>query len=143
MPKGISAVFLTGASAEGFGLHECTLDDPYRFLSKQVIIDEIKFKGAISDMYVLKKDVEKYKGEEIMVHLDDDEVWQNFFVVFNPDLTAPFVAAQEAHAAEMSKKKKKKPRARRPPAARRGRRRRRTTTRRRSTCRPSPSRGRA
>ena len=110
VPKGISAVFLTGASAEGFGLHECTLDDPYRFLSKQVIIDEIKFKGAISDMYVLKKDVEKYKGEEIMVHLDDDEVFgQNFFVVFNPDLTAPFVAAQEAHAAEMSKKKKKKP----------------------------------
>mgnify|MGYP006888605108 CR=1 FL=1 len=32
-----------------------------------------KIKGATSDMYVIKKYIEKYKGDELMIHLDDDE----------------------------------------------------------------------
>ena len=39
-------------------MHELTVDDPCRWVPKQTFIDEIKFKGAISDMYVIKKQVE-------------------------------------------------------------------------------------
>ena len=86
VPDGVYPLFLTGSTQEHYGIDGCTVDDPYRMVPKQTFLDEIKFKGAISDMYVIKKEIEKYKGDELMVHLDDDELFgQNFFVCVKPE----------------------------------------------------------
>ena len=96
VPDGVFPLFLTMTTQEHYGVHVCTLEDQYRWVPKQTFIDEIKFKGAISDMYVIKKEIEKYKGDELMIHFDDDEIFgQNFFVCVKPDAALPWVAAQE------------------------------------------------
>jgi len=108
VPEGITPLFLTMTTQEHYGLHETSVEDPFRWIPKQTFIDEIKFKGAISDMYVVKKEIEKYKGDELMVHFDDDEIYgQNFFIVLKPDVAEPFVAAQAEREAAAPKKKKK------------------------------------
>ena len=95
-PDGIEGLFLTGSTQEHYGVQDCTVDDPFRMVPKQTFIDEIKFKGAISDMYVLKAQIEKYKGEELMIHYDDDEIYgQNFFVCTKPERAEYFLLEQQ------------------------------------------------
>ena len=67
VPDGVHPIFLTGSTQEHYGVHELTVDNPFKWVAKQYFLDEIKFKGAISDMYVMKKEIEKYKGDELMI----------------------------------------------------------------------------
>ena len=100
-PDDIEGLFLTGSTQEGFGLDACTLDDPFLMLNKEKVLEEIKFKGAISDLYVVKEQIEKYKGDTIMLHLDDDEVYgQNFFIVLTPETAANFQKLQDERIAQ-------------------------------------------
>ena len=81
VPAGVYPLFLTGATASGHGLDGLTVDDPYKMVSKKDLMAEIQFKGAISDFYVARKPIEKYPEDELLVCLDDDEIYgQNFFV---------------------------------------------------------------
>jgi hypothetical protein len=81
VPAGVYPLFLTGSTQESFGLEQCTVRDPYLMLSKEKLLAEIVFKGAISDFYVVKKEIEAYPEDEILVCLDDDEIYgQNFFM---------------------------------------------------------------
>ena len=108
VPEGVMPIFLTASTQEGYGVQDCSSIDPIRWIPKQTFIDEIKFKGAISDMYVLKKEIEKYKGDELLLHYDDDEIYgQNFFICLKPEATVQFVEAQAAREEELKKSKKK------------------------------------
>jgi len=110
VPKGIKPIFLTQTSAAGFGVDGLTKDDPYKMIPKAQIMEDIKFKGAISDMYVLKKDIEKFKGEDVMIHFDDDEIYgQNYFVGLTEKAAEPFIAFADEMKAQMNKGTKKKP----------------------------------
>ena len=71
VPDGVYPLFLTATTQEHYGVNVCTVEDPFREVPKQTFIDEIKFKGAISDMYVVKSQIEKYKGDELLLHFDD------------------------------------------------------------------------
>jgi hypothetical protein len=73
------SVFLGPTSKEYFGLSTLTKDFPYAMVPKEMILSEIKEKGKISDMYVLKADVEAYDGADgqILFCMDRDEVYSD------------------------------------------------------------------
>eukprot|EP00900_Chrysochromulina_parva_P027538 jgi/Chrpa1/9418/Chrysochromulina_OHIO_Genome00013176-RA len=73
------SVFLGPTSKEYFGLSTLTKDFPYALVPKEMILSEIKEKGKISDMYVLKADVEAYDGADgqILFCMDRDEVYSD------------------------------------------------------------------
>ncbi len=72
-------IFVGPTSKEYFGLTACTKDFPYTMVPKETILAEIKEKGKISDLYVIKADVEAYDGAdgEILFCLDRDEVYSD------------------------------------------------------------------
>uniref|UniRef100_A0A7S2JAQ3 WD repeat-containing protein 63 n=1 Tax=Haptolina brevifila TaxID=156173 RepID=A0A7S2JAQ3_9EUKA len=99
VPAGVYPLFLTGATQEGFGLQHCTVDDPYRMIPKADLLAEIQFKGAISDFSVTKKHIEKYPNDEMLVCLDDDEIYgQNFFLCISVQEADRVMAEQAAKA---------------------------------------------
>ena len=108
VPDGVHPLFITGSSQEGFGLQNTTVEDPYMWITRESLLAEIQFKGAISDFFVVKKFIEKYKGgESMLVVLDDDEIYgQNFFMCITPDEADRVIAEEEAKAASRPKKKK-------------------------------------
>jgi len=110
VPLGVYPLFLTGASAAEFGLDVCTVTDPYRMINRESLLKSIQFKGKISDFYVVQKEIDKYKGgDDIMICLDDDEIYgQNFFMCITEEECQRVVAEEEAKAATRPKEKKEK-----------------------------------
>jgi len=109
VPTGLFPLFLTGDTQKDYEIDDVSVDYPIKWVPKDKFLKEIQFKGAISDMFVVKKYIEKYKGDELLVHYDDDEIFgQNFFICITPEEAAVWVAKQEARAEELAKKKPKK-----------------------------------
>ena len=109
VPDGIYPLFLTGATQEGFGLQGCTVEDPYIWVPKADLLAEIQFKGAISDFSIVKKGIDKYPNEKLLVVLDDDEIYgQNFFICLKVQEAERVVAEEDAKAEARGGKKKKK-----------------------------------
>ena len=64
VPKGVYPCFLTMTTQEKFGCKEnedVTLAKPYVFITKQFFLDDIQFRGVISDFHPCKKKIEKYE----------------------------------------------------------------------------------
>ena len=75
VPDGIYPLFLTGATQEGFGLQNRTVEEPYQWVPKADLLAEIQFKGAISDFSVVKKQISDYDGDQLLIVLDNDEIY--------------------------------------------------------------------
>jgi len=110
VPDGVHPLFLTGSSQEEFSLDSCTVEDPYRMVNRADLLKSIQFKGKISDFYIVQKHIEKYKGgDEILICLDDDEIYgQNFFMCISEAEATRVIAEEEAKAALRPKPKKPK-----------------------------------
>ena len=76
---GAIGVFLGNTAKSSYGLLELTKESPWKCVSTQVILDEVQKNGKISDMYILKAEVEKYDGEdgEILFCLDKAELYSD------------------------------------------------------------------
>ena len=54
---------------------------PYKLFNKEEVVDEIKKLGFYSDFNDFKKDINSYKGEELLVLADPDELYgQNWYI---------------------------------------------------------------
>jgi len=85
-PKGGAVgLFLGATSKTYFGIDACTKESPYVMVPADKMVGEIKEKGKISDLYVIKDKIEAYKGpdpKEILVCLDKGEVYgDNGYVI--------------------------------------------------------------
>jgi len=74
---GALGVFFGPTTKEHYGFDKLTKDNPYICVPAAKILAEIKDKGKISDMYVFKEKVEKYKGDpqELLFCIDPDELY--------------------------------------------------------------------
>jgi hypothetical protein len=70
LPEGLATLFITGSTQ---GTHKIKTGEdltealPYCFVSKQALVDEIQFKGQISDFYSLKDKLKKYSSDKVRV----------------------------------------------------------------------------
>eukprot|EP00762_Andalucia_godoyi_P007008 ANDGO_07735.mRNA.1 flagellar outer arm len=83
--SGVAPIFIVGTTQEMFGLvtdKDVTSDVPWKLLSKQKILDDIQFRGVISDFQRFKPQIKDFPGEEIMVVYDSDSKYgDNFYIV--------------------------------------------------------------
>ena len=86
VPKGVQPLFLTMTTQEKFGCVErvnCTSEKPYVYVTKAFFLEDIQFRGAISDFHPSKKKIQDYPEDELMVVFDDDETYgEKFFLVY-------------------------------------------------------------
>ena len=110
IPKGIGPVFLTGNTCERFKIRPVSQDSilqpqttcifntyyqdvelsaqkPYGFVNCKEILSHIQVNGVISDWHCTKAWVEACPDEEILVVIDDENVYgQNFFVCYTTEV---------------------------------------------------------
>jgi len=90
IPKGIGPVFLTGNTCERFKIRpdvELSAQKPYGFVNCKEILQHIQVNGVISDWHCTKAWVEQCPDEEILVVIDDENVYgQNFFVCYTTEV---------------------------------------------------------
>ena len=74
---GAVGAFFGPTTKEHYGFDKLTENDPYTCVPAEKILDEIKDKGKISDMYIFKEKVEKYKGDpkELLFCIDPKEIY--------------------------------------------------------------------
>ena len=85
VPEGVYPVFLGPTSQEKFGSRpreEVTEDKPYVMVTKAFFLEDIQFRGAISDFHPMKALIEKYPEDSLMLMWDHEEWYgQNHFLV--------------------------------------------------------------
>jgi hypothetical protein len=90
IPKGIGPVFLTGNTCERFKIRpdvELSAQKPYGFVNCKEVLSHIQVNGVISDWHCTKAWVEACPDDEIMVVLDDENVYgQNFYVCYTTEM---------------------------------------------------------
>ena len=107
VPLGVYPCFLTMTTQEKFGCREredCTLAKPFVYVTKAFFLEDIQFRGAISDFHPMKKLIEKYPEDALMLVWDEEEWYgQNFFLVHDlkvrDAVLADMVAREEVAAA--------------------------------------------
>eukprot|EP00967_Tisochrysis_lutea_P076980 scaffold104367_cov28-Tisochrysis_lutea.AAC.2 len=94
VPDGAYPLFLTLTTQTNFHCREreeCTVERPYVFVSKKTFLDDIQFRGVISDFHPTKKLIEAYPDgvdeqedgtSGLLVVWDEEEDYgQNFYLV--------------------------------------------------------------
>jgi len=85
VPEGVYPVFLGPTSQEKYGSRpreEVTEDKPYVMVTKAFFLEDIQFRGAISDFHPMKALIEKYPEDSLMLMWDHEEWYgQNHFLV--------------------------------------------------------------
>lgn len=83
--EGVVPIFIVGATQELFGLRtdvDITLQDPWRLLPKKQLLEDIKFRGVISDFQRHKQLIADFPGEDfLMVYDKDGKYGDNFYLV--------------------------------------------------------------
>ena len=87
IPPGVHPLFLTMSTQEKFAcveMKDCTSEKPYVYVTKKVFLDDIQFRGAISDFHPVKKQIEKYPDSEeeglAIVWDENEDYGQNFYI---------------------------------------------------------------
>jgi len=94
VPDGVHPLFLTMTTQTNFKCRErgeCTSEKPYVFVSKKFFLDDIQFRGVISDFHPTKKFIEKYPDDTdvqedgtsglLIVWDEEEDYGQNFYLV--------------------------------------------------------------
>jgi len=87
-PEGASAIFFTGATQEIFG---CVIDRdvspeaPQKIILLEKIMDDFRNRAGVSDFSAVKKEMQAYKGTEVLVVFDPDFKYGQNFIVFLTD----------------------------------------------------------
>ncbi|KAK2157176.1 hypothetical protein LSH36_196g03010 [Paralvinella palmiformis] len=84
LPEGVIPLFLASKTQEIFECRtdeDVTDDEPYKFIKKEKILEDLFNRAAISDFSVIKKIIQDYAGDEILIVYDPDfKYGQNFYV---------------------------------------------------------------
>ena len=101
VPPGVHPLFLTMTTQEHYGCKErenVTLEVPYVWVPKETFLKEIQFKGAISDFFVCKKEIESYPGDELLIVWDEEENYgQNFYLCKTAESAQTVIETAEAN----------------------------------------------
>ena len=96
VPEGVYPVFLGPTSQEKFGTRpreEVTTDKPYVYITKAFFLEDIQFRGAISDFHPMKALIEKYPEDSLMLVWDHEEWYgQNHFLSHDLKVKAAVLA---------------------------------------------------
>mmetsp|Transcript_34732 Transcript_34732/g.56249 ORF Transcript_34732/g.56249 Transcript_34732/m.56249 type:complete len:143 (+) Transcript_34732:352-780(+) len=83
-PGGVEPLFFTSTSQEIFRIRtgeDVTREHPHRYIPKQDILNDIQFRGVISDFHPVKDRVKEYPGDELLIVYDDENIYdQNFYL---------------------------------------------------------------
>ena len=86
IPDGVFSVFLTMSTQEKFSCRErehVTEEKPYVGVAKQFFLDDIQFRGVISDFHPCKKKIEAYPEDELLVVWDAEEDYgNNYYLIY-------------------------------------------------------------
>jgi len=103
VPKGVQPLFLTMTTQEKFGCVEkvnCTSEKPYVYITKAYFLEDIQFRGAISDFHPSKKKIQDYPEDELMLVWDENEIYgQNFYLSYLVKVKDAVLADEEARNA--------------------------------------------
>ena len=111
IPPGVHPLFLTMSTQEKFAcveMKDCTSEKPYVYVTKKVFLDDIQFRGAISDFHPVKKQIEKYPDSEeeglAIVWDENEDYGQNFYICLTVKakdaVVEKYAALAEAAAAQ-------------------------------------------
>ncbi|XP_078264204.1 dynein axonemal intermediate chain 3 [Rhinoraja longicauda] len=85
--EAVVPLFLTEKTQEIFQCiiaQNVTADSPQKIIKKELILDDMKTRMAVSDFHPYKHPIMDYQGEEIMIVYDADSKYgQNFYLVLN------------------------------------------------------------
>lgn len=84
LPAGLESLFLTGNTQAAHKVRtgeDLTEAVPYALVSKAAVLEEVQFKGQISDLYALKDKLKKYAPDEVLFVWDVEEVYGNNFLI--------------------------------------------------------------
>ncbi|XP_064605528.1 dynein axonemal intermediate chain 3-like [Liolophura sinensis] len=108
LPEGGVPFFMTSKTQE---IVQCradedvTADKPFKLVKKQDILDDMMTRAGVSDFTPLKKEINSYPGDEILIGLDADFVFgQNYILILSEEtknvmLTPPVVEGEGSEAA--------------------------------------------
>lgn len=89
LPEGCEPIFISNGTQELFNClteKDVTLENPYKILKKEDILQDIYNRAAVSDFQPYNKKITDYEGEEILVCYDREYLFgQNFFIAFTEE----------------------------------------------------------
>lgn len=89
-PPGLFRLFLSGGTQAAFDLRsdeDITQEDNIRHVTKQTILDDMINKQALSDFSPLRKQIEDYPEDQIVVVYDYEfQHDKNFYICLSPSL---------------------------------------------------------
>ncbi|XP_033096889.1 WD repeat-containing protein 63-like [Anneissia japonica] len=89
LPENVIPIFLSSKSQEIFHCatdEEVTMEDPFKLISKEDIIQDLKMRAGVCDFAPIKQKILDYPGDEILVVYDADyKHGQNFIVALTEE----------------------------------------------------------
>ena len=89
-PPGLFKIFVTSQTQKAFNIkteEDVTQEENIKLLKKQAIIEDIGARNAVSDFSPLKKLIEEYPDEDILVIYDYEfQHDKNFYICLSTDL---------------------------------------------------------
>lgn len=89
LPPGTCALFLSSKTQDLFQCvadEQVTVENPFKTLSKEAMVQDMKMRAAVSDFTPVKQVVLDYPGEEMLVIYDADfKYGQNFYIALTEE----------------------------------------------------------
>jgi hypothetical protein len=89
-PPGLYRLFISSGMQQAFNIRsdeDITQEDNIRMIAKQPILDDLYKKQAGSDFHALRKQIEEYPDDEILIVYDYEFQYdKNFYLCLNNDL---------------------------------------------------------
>ncbi|XP_057697314.1 dynein axonemal intermediate chain 3 isoform X4 [Corythoichthys intestinalis] len=103
-PEGIIPMVLTSATQEHFGCvadEDVTVENPYKLLQKDDILEDMKTKAAVSDFSPVKQLILDYPESELLLVYDRDFTYgQLFYLVVTPEVKERILNPPETESKE-------------------------------------------
>nr|WAW84845.1 axonemal dynein intermediate chain 3 [Halisarca dujardinii] len=83
-PAGCKAIFVSGPSQQIFSCvadTDVTDENPYKFITKEAFFEDFRTRAAISDFHPVKKQIQAYEEEELLLVYDREYTYgENFYI---------------------------------------------------------------
>ena len=96
---GVQSIFVTDSTKKIVGCEELGPNNPQMKVKKSVILEDIRFRGAISDFKVIQKDLEDSPMDEIIFRHNEDDTYgdgNNLEVCVGPEANSVWEKIAEA-----------------------------------------------
>ena len=96
LPEGAKSLFLSSKTQELFNLGEATSERPVVIVEKADIIQDTIKRAAVSDFSPIKKKIQEYPEDQIVLIADVDyKFGENFFIILSVEAKDALLVAPE------------------------------------------------